>query len=48
MKNKIIGFFQGKLEWGARALGNRSIICDPRNKNMKDILNKKIKKKRKL
>ena len=28
---------------GARALGNRSIICDPRNKNMKDILNKKIK-----
>ena len=45
MKNKIIGFFQGKLEWGARALGNRSIICDPRNKNMKDILNKKIKRR---
>ena len=43
--NKIIGIFQGKLEWGARALGNRSIICDPRNKDMKNILNSKIKRR---
>jgi len=45
INNKIVGFFQGKLEWGARALGNRSIICDSRNKDMKDILNKKIKRR---
>jgi len=39
----VVGWYQGKMEWGPRALGNRSILADPRNKNMKDILNKKIK-----
>ena len=41
----VIGWFEGKLEWGPRALGHRSIICDPRRKDMKDILNKKIKRR---
>jgi len=40
---KIVGWYQGKMEWGPRALGNRSILADPRNPKMKDILNKKIK-----
>jgi len=39
----IIGWYQGKMEWGPRALGNRSILADPRREDMKDILNKKIK-----
>ena len=39
----IVGWFQGKMEWGPRALGNRSILADPRNASMKDILNEKIK-----
>lgn len=42
-KGKIIGWFNGRSETGARALGNRSILADPRNKAMKDLLNKKIK-----
>ena len=42
---KVIGFFHGAFEWGPRALGNRSIIVDPRLDNMKDLLNKKIKKR---
>lgn len=42
-RGKIIGWFQGKSEYGARALGNRSILCDPRKKIMKDILNHKVK-----
>ena len=40
---KIIGIFNGRSESGKRALGNRSIVADPRDKNMKDILNIKIK-----
>ena len=40
---QIVGWFQGKMEWGPRALGNRSILADPRSANMKDILNEKIK-----
>src|SRR5262249_2591032 len=40
---KVIGWFQGRMEWGPRALGNRSILCDPRRSDMKEILNKKIK-----
>jgi carbamoyltransferase len=40
---KVIGWSQGRFEWGPRALGNRSIIADPRNPNMKDIVNAKIK-----
>ncbi len=41
----VIGWFQGRMEWGPRALGNRSIICDPRRADMKDILNLKIKRR---
>ncbi len=40
---KTIGFFQGRFEWGPRALGNRSILADPRREEMKDIVNTKIK-----
>ncbi|HEV8131272.1 MAG TPA: carbamoyltransferase N-terminal domain-containing protein [Acidobacteriota bacterium] len=43
MQGKVIGWFQGRFEWGPRALGNRSILADPRNPDMKDILNAKIK-----
>ena len=39
----IVGWYQGKMEWGPRALGNRSILADPRNAKMKEILNEKIK-----
>jgi carbamoyltransferase len=42
-EGKIIGWFQGKMEFGPRALGNRSILADPRNAAMKDIVNKKVK-----
>lgn len=42
---KIVGWFQGRMEWGPRALGNRSIIGDPRRADMKDILNAKIKRR---
>ena len=42
-KNQIIGWFKGRCEWGPRALGNRSILADPRNPKIKDILNAKIK-----
>jgi len=41
----VIGWFQGRLEWGPRALGNRSILADPRRSDMKDILNLKIKRR---
>ncbi|MDD5449787.1 MAG: carbamoyltransferase [Candidatus Omnitrophica bacterium] len=44
-QGKIIGWFQGRMEWGPRALGNRSILVDPRKKDMKDILNARIKKR---
>jgi carbamoyltransferase len=40
---KILGWFQGRAEWGPRALGNRSIVADPRRADMKDILNARIK-----
>jgi len=39
----IVGWYQGKMEWGPRALGNRSILADPRDRKMKDVLNEKIK-----
>ena len=39
----VVGWYQGKMEWGPRALGNRSILADPRNGEMKEILNEKIK-----
>jgi carbamoyltransferase len=44
-KNNVIGWFQGRMEFGPRALGNRSILANPCNKKMKDILNLKIKKR---
>ncbi|MBZ5528145.1 MAG: carbamoyltransferase [Acidobacteriia bacterium] len=40
---KILGWYQGRAEWGPRALGNRSIVADPRRPDMKDILNRRIK-----
>ncbi len=40
---KIVGWFQGRAEWGPRALGNRSILVDPRRAEMKDVLNRRIK-----
>ena len=42
-EGNVVGWYQGKMEWGPRALGNRSILADPRNVKMKDILNEKIK-----
>ena len=42
-QGKVIGWFQGRFEWGPRALGSRSILADPRNPAMKDIVNTKIK-----
>lgn len=42
---KIVGWFQGRMEWGPRALGNRSILCDPRRDNIKSVLNAKIKRR---
>jgi len=44
-EGKVIGWFQGRLEWGPRALGHRSILGDPRRADMKDILNAKIKRR---
>jgi len=42
-RGKIVGWFQGRMEFGPRALGARSILADPRNPKMKDILNEKVK-----
>ncbi len=42
-QGKVIGWFQGRFEWGPRALGNRSILADPRQAEMKAIVNAKIK-----
>ncbi len=39
----VVGWFQGRMEWGARALGNRSILADPRRADMREVLNRKIK-----
>ena len=41
----VVGWFQGRMEFGPRALGNRSIVADPRRPEMKDILNERIKKR---
>ncbi|HPP86571.1 MAG TPA: carbamoyltransferase C-terminal domain-containing protein, partial [bacterium] len=43
ISGKVIGWFQNEFEWGPRALGNRSILGDPRREDMKDIINIKIK-----
>ena len=42
-KGKVVGWVQGRYEWGPRALGNRSILADPRDKKMKNLVNSKIK-----
>ena len=42
---RVVGWFQGRMEWGPRALGGRSIVCDPRRADMKQILNAKIKRR---
>jgi carbamoyltransferase len=42
-EGKVVGWYQGRTEWGPRALGNRSIVVDPRRPEMKDILNKRVK-----
>ncbi len=42
-QGQVIGLFQGRFEWGPRALGNRSILADPRRAEMKEIVNTKIK-----
>ena len=43
VQGKIVGWFQGRMEFGPRALGNRSILADPRCKDMKEVLNRRIK-----
>jgi carbamoyltransferase len=42
---RVVGWFQGRMEFGPRALGNRSIVCDPRRIEMKHVLNERIKKR---
>lgn len=44
-RGDIVGWYQGRTEWGPRALGNRSILVDPRRADMKDILNSRIKRR---
>tara|TARA_B100000212_G_scaffold288705_1_gene229791 strand:- start:1636 stop:3381 length:1746 start_codon:yes stop_codon:yes gene_type:complete len=43
--NEVIGWFQGRSEWGPRALGNRSILTNPANPNAKELINRKIKRR---
>jgi carbamoyltransferase len=42
---QVVGWFQGRMEWGPRALGNRSILCDPRRGDIRAVLNAKIKRR---
>ena len=44
-EGKVVGWFQGRMEWGPRALGNRSIVVDPRRAEMKNVLNARIKRR---
>ena len=44
-RGEVVGWYQGRSEWGPRALGNRSILADPRRADMKQILNHKIKRR---
>ncbi len=44
-RGEVVGWYQGRSEWGPRALGNRSILADPRRADMKDVLNAKIKRR---
>ena len=43
--NNVVGWYQDRMEWGPRALGNRSILANPCNPNMKDLINSKIKRR---
>lgn len=45
IQGEVVGWYQGRSEWGPRALGNRSILADPRRGDMKEILNSKIKRR---
>ncbi|HLW79244.1 MAG TPA: carbamoyltransferase C-terminal domain-containing protein [Terriglobia bacterium] len=47
-EGKVLGWFQGAMEWGPRALGNRSILADPRRPQMKDTLNARVKNREKF
>ena len=47
-ENKVVGWFQGRMEWGPRALGSRSILSNPCNPNMQEILNLKVKHREKF
>jgi len=42
-EGNVVGWYQGRMEWGSRALGNRSIVADPRRADMRDLINLKIK-----
>jgi carbamoyltransferase len=44
-EGKVVGWFQGRMEWGPRALGNRSILCDPRRGDVREVLNARIKRR---
>jgi carbamoyltransferase len=44
-RGEIVGWYQGRSEWGPRALGNRSILADPRRAEMKDVLNARVKRR---
>ncbi len=41
-EGRVVGWFQGRMEWGPQALGNRSIVCDPRRPDMRDLLSAKV------
>ena len=43
LEGKVVGWFQGKMEFGARALGSRTLLADPRRSDMRDIINLRIK-----
>lgn len=47
-ENRVVGWFQGRMEWGPRALGARSILANPCNEKMQDILNQKVKHREKF
>ena len=45
VRGSVVGWFQGRSEWGPRALGNRSILADPRRDDIQDLMNEKIKRR---
>lgn len=47
-EGNVVGWYQGRMEWGARALGNRSILADPRRADMRELINTKIKLREKF